>query len=216
MAIDSAVIELSSHFKLRDLGPTSFLLGIGIICNPEKHQISLSQCQYIFDALERFNMSDCNPIGTPMDPGAHLLSSMSPQSPEEQKVMDKISYLSAVGTLQYLATSTHPDISFTVGVLACFNSNSGIQHWNAVKHLFCYLKGTLDYKLVYGPTDYPNYSSLTPMLTMVEIQIMVAQLVDMLLSLVVLQQTGAVVFNPLSLSQQLKLNTLQLLKLERR
>ena len=152
-AIDCAVKELSSHFKLRDLGPTSFLLGIEIVRNLAKHQISLSQRQYIIDALERFNMSDCNPIGTPMDPGAHLSSSMSPQSPEEQKIMEKIPYLSAVGTLQYLATSTRPDISFTVGVLARFNSNPGIQHWNAVKHLFCYLKGTLDYKLVYGPTD---------------------------------------------------------------
>jgi transposase InsO family protein len=152
-AIDSTVKELSSHFKLRDLGPTSFLLGIEIIRNHEKRQISLSQRQYIIDALDRFNMSDCNPIGTPMDPGAHLSSSMSPQSPEEQKVMDKIPYLSAVGTLQYLATSTRPDISFAVGVLARFNCNPGIQHWSAVKHLFRYLKGTLDYKLVYGPTD---------------------------------------------------------------
>jgi hypothetical protein len=69
----------------------------------------LSQCQYIIDALEQFNMFDCNPIGTPMDSEAHLSVSMSPQSPEEQKVMDKIPYLSAVGTLQYLATSTRLD-----------------------------------------------------------------------------------------------------------
>ena len=98
-------------------------------------------------------MSDCNPIGTPMDPGAHLSSSMSPQSPDEQKLMENIPYLSAVGTLQYLATSTRPDISFAVGVLARFNTNPGIEHWKAVKHLFRYLKGSLDYKLVYGPTD---------------------------------------------------------------
>ena len=43
VAIDSAVKELSSHFKLRNLGPTSFFLGIEIIHNPKKHQISLSQ-----------------------------------------------------------------------------------------------------------------------------------------------------------------------------
>ena len=61
--------ELSSHFKLRDLGPTSFLLGIEIIRNHEKRQIALSQRQYVVDALERFHMSDCNPIGMPMDPG---------------------------------------------------------------------------------------------------------------------------------------------------
>ena len=85
--------------------------------------------------------------------------------------MDKIPYLSAVGTLQYLATLTRPDISFTVGVLARFKSNPGIQHWNTVKHLFCYLKGTLDYKLVYVPTD---FSQLILMLTMVVIQIIIA------------------------------------------
>ena len=152
-AIDSAIKELASHFKLRDLGPTSFLLGIEIICDCEKHQIVLSQHQYIIDALECFNMSDCNPIGTPMDPGAHLSSFMSPQSPDKLKMMQNIPYLNAVGTLQYLATSTHPDISFAVGVLARFNKNPGIKHWKVVKHLFHYFKGSLDYKLVYGPTD---------------------------------------------------------------
>ena len=155
-AIDSVIKELASYFKLRDLGPTSFLLGIKITRNAEKRQIALSQRQYIIDALERFNMSDCNPTSTPMDPGAHLSSSMSPQSPEEQKSMETIPYLNAVGTLQYLATSTRPDISFAVGVLARFNKNPGIEHWKAVKHLFRYLKGSLDYQLVYGPSDSPH------------------------------------------------------------
>jgi len=70
--------------------------------------------------------------------------------------MENIPYLSAVGTLQYLATSTRPDISYAVGVLARFNKNPGIEHWKAVKHLFRYLKGSLDYKLVYGPSDSPQ------------------------------------------------------------
>jgi transposase InsO family protein len=155
-AIDSAIKELSSHFKLRDLGPTSFLLGIEIVRNLANHEISLSQRQYILDTLERFNMTDSNPVSTPMDPGAHLSSSMSPQTPEERKSMESIPYLSAVGTLQYLATTTRPDISFAVGVLARFNTNPGIQHWNAVKHLLRYLKGSLDYKLVYTRTNSPQ------------------------------------------------------------
>jgi hypothetical protein len=37
--------------------------------------------------------------------------------------------------------------------LARFNSNPGQAHWNAVKHLFRYLKGTVDMKLEYGPDD---------------------------------------------------------------
>ena len=53
----------------------------------------------------------------------------------------------------YLAVTTHPDISYAVGVLARFNSNPGPRHWLAVKHLLRYVKGTIDYKLVYGFGD---------------------------------------------------------------
>ena len=45
---------------------------------------------------------------------------------------------------------TCPDIAYTVGVLVRFNSNPGMAHWKAVKHLFHYLKGTLHIKLEYG------------------------------------------------------------------
>jgi len=58
----------------------------------------------------------------------------------------------------YLAISTRPDIAYSVGVLSRFSANPGPQHWAAVKHLFRYLKGTLDYKLTYSPD--PTSSSL--------------------------------------------------------
>ena len=66
--------------------------------------------------------------------------------------MASMPYLSAVGSLQYLALCTRPDISYTVGVLARYGSNPGMQHWKAVKHLFRYLRGTLNLKLTYRPT----------------------------------------------------------------
>jgi len=72
--------------------------------------------------------------------------------------MRSVPYLQAVGALMYLATATRPDISYAVGVLARFNKNPGLQHWKAVKHLFRYLKGTLDYKLTYAPN--PTSSEL--------------------------------------------------------
>src|ERR1700678_2413760 len=45
--------ELAFHFKLLDLGPPSLLLGVEIVRNPAKPEISLSHRQYIVDALAR-------------------------------------------------------------------------------------------------------------------------------------------------------------------
>ncbi|PIL27219.1 hypothetical protein GSI_10363 [Ganoderma sinense ZZ0214-1] len=55
---DKAVIQrvkdnLHKHFKLWDLGPTSWLLGVKIERDRSKHSLSISQCQYAFDILER-------------------------------------------------------------------------------------------------------------------------------------------------------------------
>jgi len=151
--INTVIKQLSSHFKLRDLGPTSYLLGVGITRNRSLHSISLSQRQYIVDVLDRFGCADCKPVSTPMEPGLHLTKSMGATTSEEIAEMKKIPYLNAVGALMYLATTTRPDISYTVGVLARFNSNPGMSHWKAVKHLFRYLQGTKDKKLVYRPDD---------------------------------------------------------------
>ena len=102
--------------------------------------------------LEKYGMSNCKPVSTPMTPGSKLSTSMAPSSLEDIKFMKTVPYLSAVGSLMYLAITTRPDISYAVGVLARFNSNPGPIHWKAAKHVFRYLKGTLDLKLEYGPS----------------------------------------------------------------
>jgi hypothetical protein len=86
-----------------------------------------------------------------MDPGVKLSTSMSPSSLDDLAFMKDKPYISAVGFLLYLAICTRPDISYAVGVLSRFTSNPGPAHWKAVKHLFCYLKGTADLRLVYAP-----------------------------------------------------------------
>jgi len=94
-------------------------------------------------------MSSCASVTTPMTPGLHLSQVDSPQTDEEHAEMADIPYGNAVGALLYLATSTQPDISFTITTLCRFIANPGIKHWNTVKHLFHYLQGTKDARLVY-------------------------------------------------------------------
>jgi hypothetical protein len=78
---------------------------------------------------------------------------MAPQNDEDVAFMKSVPYINAVGSLMYLAITSRPDIAYSVGVLARFNSNPGPLHWKAVKHLLRYCKGTMDIKLVYGPSN---------------------------------------------------------------
>ena len=53
----------------------------------------------------------------------------------EMAFMPKVPCLSAVGSLMYWATCTHPDIAYAVSLLARFNANPGKKHCLVVKHL---------------------------------------------------------------------------------
>jgi len=153
-AMEDTVRELQKHFKLRDLGDTTFLLSVQVKQDFEAHTISLSQSHYIDDLLERFQMDKARPVKTPLTPGTELSQLIPTES--EKTLMQTVPYLSAVGALQYLATMTRPDIAYAVSYLGRFNHNPHPDHWTAVKHLLRYLKGTRDYKLVYHHSDDPE------------------------------------------------------------
>jgi hypothetical protein len=74
---------------------------------------------------------------------------MGASTPDDIEFMRTVPYLSCIGLLQYLASMTHSDIAQVIAYLARFNSNPGLKHWAAVKHLSCYLKGMLEHKLHY-------------------------------------------------------------------
>ena len=150
--------ELAKRFKLHDLGPTSWLLGVHIQRDRANKTITLSQRQYILDMLERYNMSHCSPVHTPLNPGTRLSAAICPQTQAEKDEMAKVPYINAVGALMWLAVATRPDILYAVGVLCRFNSNPGQAHWTAVKHLMRYVKGTIDYVPTISPD--PNSTEL--------------------------------------------------------
>lgn len=60
-------------------------------------------------------------------------------------------YISAIGALQYL-TNTRPDISFAVNRLSQHMQAPTTLHWQCVKRIFRYLKGTVDYCLHLKPS----------------------------------------------------------------
>src|ERR1700678_354218 len=85
-----------------------------------------------------------------MDTNICLNSAQSPTTTEEFAKMRDIPYHEAVGSLMYASLGTCPDISFAVQTVSCFSTKPGIAHWEAVKHIFRYLKGTRELWLAYG------------------------------------------------------------------
>ncbi|KAL6575140.1 hypothetical protein OROMI_012425 [Orobanche minor] len=51
-----------------------------------------------------------------------------------------------------MAQCTHPDIAFSINLLARFSFAPTIRHWNRVKHIFRYLKGSSDLGLFFPYT----------------------------------------------------------------
>ena len=58
-------------------------------------------------------------------------------------------YRSIISSLLYLTTSW-PDITFSVGVCARFQSNPKESHLNAVKRIIKYVSGSCDFGLFYS------------------------------------------------------------------
>ncbi|XP_069150229.1 secreted RxLR effector protein 161-like [Solanum lycopersicum] len=56
----------------------------------------------------------------------------------------------------YLANTTRPDIAFVVNLLARYSSVPTRRHWNGIKHILRYLKGTTDMGIFYSINCSPN------------------------------------------------------------
>ncbi|GKE95263.1 hypothetical protein Tco_1580118, partial [Tanacetum coccineum] len=62
----------------------------------------------------------------------------------------KVPYANAVGSLMYLMVCRRPDIAYAVSVVSRYLANLSKNHWEAVKWILKYLRGTSNVGLVYG------------------------------------------------------------------
>ena len=148
--INKFKVEMNEKYKLTDLGPVHWLLGIKIVRDLANKTVSLSQHAYIEAIITRFNFNDLKPAATPIDPSVPLSKSQSPSKLEDIAKMRNVPYREAVGSLMYAAMGTRPDIAFATSTVAQFCDNPGWIHWEAVKRIFRYLSGTKNLQLTYG------------------------------------------------------------------
>ena len=140
--------ELSHKFEMTDLGPMNFCLGISVITS--ENTLKIHQRQYIQSILNKFEMSDAHPVCVPADPNVKL------NVPDgESRPADRNMYQQIIGSLQYVANGTRPDIAFIVNALSRYNSAPTELHMTALKRVLRYLKGTQDLALTYSRETTP-------------------------------------------------------------
>lgn len=145
--------DLSSQFAIKDLGLTQKILGMEIIHDRKKKKLWPSQENYIEKVLDRLNMKGAKIVGTPLASNFKLNFDSCPCDDKEKEDMKNIPYASAIGSLMYAMVYTRLDITHLVGVASRFLANLGKQHWQAVKWMLRYLKGTSHYYLCFGHTN---------------------------------------------------------------
>lgn len=142
--------DLSQRYSMKDLGEAHYVLGIQIDRDRAARTLSISQSQYVEKMLQRLGMMDCKPVGTPLATNVKLTKADCPKPDTALDYLFIRQYQSAVGAIMYAMLGTRPDIAFAIASLSQFSSNPGRSHWESVKHVLRYLRGTVDYKLTYG------------------------------------------------------------------
>jgi Reverse transcriptase (RNA-dependent DNA polymerase) len=150
LLIDSFKISIAKHVEITDLGELHWILGIEVRRERENKRIFLSQRAYLDSILRRYGLDELKPVSLPMETSIKLTSAQSPSTTEEIARMRNVPYHEAVGSLMYASLGTRPDITYAVQTVSRFTKNPGTAHWDAVKRIFRYLKGTRELWLGYG------------------------------------------------------------------
>lgn len=133
--------ELSSEFKIKDLGSVTQCLGMRVQVDKQKGIVTLDQEQYIEKLCKKFNVQNCKATYTPIEPKLNLNKS--------EHCNTQLPYQELIGSMMYLAVLTRPDIVFAVNYLSQFNNCYSDEHWAYAKRILKYLKTTKHFCLTY-------------------------------------------------------------------
>jgi hypothetical protein len=67
--------------------------------------------------------------------------------------MSRVPYSSTVGSLMYVMVCTRPYIAHVVGVVSRYMKNPGKQHWEVVKWILRYFRGSATHALCFRGSD---------------------------------------------------------------
>ncbi|XP_061375946.1 uncharacterized mitochondrial protein AtMg00810-like [Gastrolobium bilobum] len=125
---------LDNKFKLKNLGPVKYFLGLEVARSSKG--ITICQHQYALHILQDAGLTGCKPKSTPMEVNLKL------SSQDGDLLSDPTPYRRLIGRLLNL-TITRPDLSFAVNHLSQFMAHPRVPHLQAAYRILAYVKATI-------------------------------------------------------------------------
>ena len=167
--------QILARFKGRtegEIGEIGKVLGMEIMRDRSSRAITVSHRMKIKDLPESNGMKGCRTSPTPLVPKEKLKSLKEDSSQEPATISDHQKYMKVVGSIQYIACVTLPDLAFAAHSLARHMSASSKEHWLVAQHVLRYLQKTVNLGLqfsaskgysvaeAYSDADFANALSL--------------------------------------------------------
>lgn len=138
LLLDELVNFLKLHFEIKTMECETYL-GFSISRNRKTREMFVHQTGYASKVLSKYGMNDCKPASTPEEVGLSIAS-------DATLLTADYPFKDLVGSLLYLVTCTRPDLAHAVG-MASRTGTPTSHHWQRLKRVLRYLKGTSSYGL---------------------------------------------------------------------
>ena len=145
---DWLVTKLKQKWDIKVEENPQWLLHMTITRDKETGSLKLDQSQYLKDALDKFDPNGTHTSRVPIPRNTYI----APLGKDEKSDLteDEIhTYQAIVGSINYVAVHTRPDLSYIAGALVRSLHNPGKKHLEAAYRMLSYVRKTLDCGVVY-------------------------------------------------------------------
>jgi len=145
--VESVVRSVQAVLDVRDMGEATMFLNLSIERDRQAGLLKLHQRQQIEALVAAYGLENCTAAATPLPVGINFTA--LPNDPARLVGEKLTQYQALLGSINYIAGNTRPDISHAAGVLARALRSPTVRHWTAGLQVLRYLKGTSDQGIQY-------------------------------------------------------------------
>ena len=137
--MDSVLAFMKDVFITKVTMDPELYVGIHIKRDRPHRIIYIDQELYINSLLQKYKFQESHAISTPVEPGAHLRPI---NNVTDETLEPTFTYVQIIGSLQFAALTTRPDIAYAVNNAVQFKNHLTTANCNVVRRILKYLRGT--------------------------------------------------------------------------